>query len=658
MITIDDVEYTEDCFEPTGTSSRTRSHIKKVTKNRLKNEYNSTKYKEFLKIQGFDDARFDYVGSVMNMMYADLTTDGIDNNANKDSKSVSRVEAEVDNANHKIAGFDALYRMMKKLYGKDEATRLSSEMYDYTLGLNDATKILRVYCFAISGIPLVLEGREGMPRCAPAKHLHSYVSMLAGTIHDLSNSHLAGAVACPSFFFDSARVLIMDGYSLDDIKYGDGRKYVTQMYQQFVFDVNDKTRIGSESPFTNLSFFDRPKMRAMIEDLEWYFEPTGKDLDYIQQYVMECQRIMLDFMDIGDPLTGLPFTFPVQTVCIAKDDDGTIMDMDFVNELCQRPVHHYNILVSKGTKLCSCCRLQSDAEALANAGSVNSFGGGGNLSMGSHRVVCINLNRCAIMADTEEDFVHRLDSLVVDCVKILKAHKELLVKLTEIGLQPKIADGTIDLSRCFSTVGILGIWEMLQTLAKKFGADEDRDVRIMKHFNETCVNTGKEYGLIVNIEAIPGEAMAERFCKADKLLFGDKVVPYLLYSNQTIPLTEKVDVYDRMDKDGRINLLLTGGGIVHLTIGERITPEQALNLIKYAVKSNCEHFALNLVHSICDDGHVSEGKNTVCPICGKPVTDYALRIVGFLRRVSSWSKARRLEFENRFIIPKSSINNK
>ena len=1008
MITIDGVEYTEDCFEPTGTSAKTRSHIKKTLRDRLKDTYGSTKYKEFLKIQGFDDARFDYVGSVMNMMYADLTTDGIDNNANKDSKSVSRVEAEVDNANHKIAGHDALYRMMKKLYGKEEAVRLSSEMYDYTLGLNDATKILRVYCWALSGIPLVLEGRKGNPVCAPAKHLHSYVSMLAGTIHELSNSHLAGAIAVGSFFFDVARVLIMDGYSLDDIKEGAGRKYVTQMFQQFVFDVNDKTRIGSETPFTNLSFFDRPKMRAMLEDLEWYFDATGKDLDYIQEYVMECQRIMMDFMDIGDPITKLPFTFPVQTACIAKDKDGNILDMEFVSDLVKRPVHHYNILVSEGTKIASCCfdgnqkvvvkfnnsnivfdtfenvftkysfnatsprilhngrwkafnkvqvpyskeyykittmnnkeivvtedhlnptlrgdvvssnlttddyllfntiplataketdhnytyedgyaiglflgdgsyikystndevvytgvnyslnsdcfdeckdkidfflkkydccsklgtiqnnvyplifrnaeatafikrfvdgesaltkelkasvlyesiefrkgildgwyasdggnsnraysiskklidsmellctslglvtvinvndrtgegevvirgeqfnrnyplwclrwydtqlrssytdlykklnnsiyfkiksiekcegtgtayciqvkdgdyepyftlpngiithncRLLSDGDMMNNAGSVNSFGGGGSISMGSHRVVCINLNRCAIMSESEKDFVDRLDSLVYDCVKILKAHKELLYKLTEVGLQPKIADGTIDLSRCFSTVGTLGLWEMLQTLEKRFGSDEDRDVRIMKHFNDTCIKAGKQYGLNVNIEAIPGEAMAERFCKSDKLLFGDKIVPYEIYSNQTVPLTEKVDVYDRMDKDGRINLLLTGGGIVHLTIGERITPEQALNLIKYAVKSCCEHFALNLVHSMCEDGHVSEGKYTTCPVCGKPVVDYALRIVGFLRPVSSWSKVRRLEFENRFIIPNSSINNK
>ena len=1006
MISVDNTEYFEDCFEPTGNTARTRSHIKKAIRDRLKKEYNSTKSKEFLKLQGFDDARFDYIGSVNNLMYADLTTDGIDNNANKEAKSVSRVEAECDNANHKISGHDFLYRMMKQLYGKEEATRLSAEMYDYTLGLNDATKILRPYCWALSGMPLVLEGRKGSPVCAPAKHLHSYVSMLAGTIHELSNSYVAGAVAVGSFFFDVARVLIMDGYTLEDIKDGSGRKYVTQMFQQFVFDVNDKTRIGSETPFTNLSFFDRPKMRAMLEDLEWYFDPTGKDLDYVQEYVMECQKIMMDFMDIGDPITGLPFTFPVQTVCIAKDDDGNILDMDFVNDFVYRPVHHYNILVSKGTKVASCCfdgnqkvvvkfnnsnivfdtfenvftkysfnatsprilhngrwkafnkvqvpyskeyykittmnnkeivvtedhlnptlrgdvvssnlttddyllfntiplataketdhnytyedgyaiglflgdgsyikyntddnvvytgvnyslnsdcfdeckdkidsflkkydcvsklstiqnnvyplifrnaeatafikrfvegesaltkelkasvlyesiefrkgildgwyasdggnsnrvysiskklidsmellctslgfvtiinvtdrtdepviirgksynknyplwclrwydtqlrssytdlykklnnsiyfkiksiekcegtgtayciqvkdgdyepyftlpngiithncRLINDGDMMNSAGSVNSFGGGGSISMGSHRVVCINLNRCALMSDSEDSFIERLDSLVFDCIKILKAHKELLYKLTEIGQQPKISDGTIDLSRCFSTVGILGLWEMFQTLESKFGADADRDVRIMKHFNETCLDLGKTYGLMVNIESIPGEAMAVRFCTADKLLFGNKAVPYSIYSNQTVPLTEKVDVYDRMDKDGRINLLLTGGGIVHLTIGERVSPKQALHLIEYAVKSGCEHFALNLIHSVCEEGHVSEGKHSTCKICGKPIVDYSLRIVGFLRPVSTWSKERKKEFYERYVIPTCSIKN-
>lgn len=651
----------DNCFEPTGTTAKTRAHIKQALRDRLKSEYGSTKVKDFLKLQGFDDARFDYISSVANMMYADLSSDGIDNNANKTIKSFSRVQSEVDNAHHKLHGHDALYRQLKQNVGKEEATRLSAEMYDYTLGINDSTKLLVNYCWALSGIPLVLNGRDGNPRCAPPKHMHSYVSMLAGEVHILSNNFLAGAVAVPTLFLDSARILLLDGYTIDMVKNDAvSRKYIENLFQQFIYDLNDPSRSSAESPFSNVSLFGGYKLKGVLEDLAWYYEDTGYDLDYVHSFVMELQKIYMDFIDKGDPLTGLPYTFPVNTLNLAKDDDNNLMDGEFVEEFCHRKVHAYNILVSKGMRTASCCRLLSDSEMMDVASSVNSFGGGGSLSIGSHRVVCINMPRIALMATSEEDFMKRLDSLVKDAVTILKAHKDLILRLSDIGLQPKVADGTLDMTRMFSTVGILGIWEMFTTLKNKFGEDSERDVRVMKAFNEMCVGYGKEFGLIVNIEQIPGESMAVRFCKADKLLFGEKAVPYYIYSNQTIPLTENVDVYDRMDADGRINLLLTGGGIVHLTIGEKVTPSQAANLINYAAKSGAEHFALNLVHSICSgtEEHICEGKYDKCPICGASVDDYALRIVGFLRRVSSWSDDRKREFQDRHIISNDKIKEK
>ena len=785
------------CFAADGTTAKTRAHIKKALRDRLKSEYNCTKYKDFLRIQGFDDARFDYVGSVNNMMYADLTTDGIDNNANKSNRTVSRVQAECDNAMHKIAGHDFLYRQLKHNVGKEEAERLCAELYDYTLGINDSTSLLKIYCYCISGTGLVLEGRDGQPKCAPPKHLHSYVSMLAGTIHEMSNNALCGAIAVGTFFFDCARVLLMDGYDLDDIRNDKNKRaYIKNMFQQFVYDLSDKTRVACESPFTNVSVFGKYKMMALLEDMDWYFEDTGRSLEYVSDVVMELQELFLDLMDAGDPLSnGLPFTFPVVTICMTKDDNGELKDNDFIKRLCKRPVHRYNLFVSKGTKAASCCfdgeekvkitsngkdieltfkeladsdyinddmyvetpngkkkckfvsvpyndkyyrfdftngehitvtkdhlnpvgltsfqdvrsdnvvegmcfrtdirpaptivsikrvdgsqnayclrvldkepyftlpngiithncRLLSDTEMLDVASSSNSFGGGNALNVGSHRVVCINMPRVALRADSMDDFMKSLERLVKDSVTILRAHKDLIISLEKIGLQPYVTNGYIKMERLFSTVGILGIWEMFKTLEEKFGKDENRDITVMKAFNEMCLRYGKEAKLNVNIEAIPGESMAVRFAKADRLIFGYKVVPYKLYSNQTVPLTEHVDVYERMDRDGRINLLLTGGGIVHLTTGEKVTPEQAENLIKYAVKSNCEHFALNLVHSKCEDGHISEGKFDKCPTCGKPIVDYAMRIVGFLRFMSDWSKERVEEGNARYLVDISKI---
>lgn len=1002
----------EECFNPNAKTDKTRKNIKKALKERLSTVYNITDpsvTNSILKIQGFDTARYDYVSQVENFMLGQLNNDSIDNNANKASNSIARIISEADNVMHKTIGHDMLYRQLKNNVGQDEATRISAMMYDYTLPINDATKILLPYCYSISGIDLVLSGREGTLKCSPAKHLHSYVSMLAGTVHVLSSNALAGAVAVGSFFFDSARVLLTDGFDLDKIKNDHvSRKYIENMFQQFIYDVNDCSRSTYESPFTNVSVFDRVKLKAMLYDLEWYYEETGYSLDYVMEVILELQNIFCDIIDRGCTETNEPFTFPVVTINIAKRD-GKIVDTEFVHDMCQRPIHRYNILVSAGSKVSSCCfdgdqkvilntpegivfdkfknifskcssydinssakilhngtwshfkrvvvpynksyykittknnktiivtedhlnptlrgdiaskdlttddylmfnlralfgkttntvrtspelsyedgfavglflgdgcymkyklkddsvvysganyslnsncfdackkyidkfaenrggstrmgtiqnntvpliatgkdiasfikvwvsgesasskklnlncllesvdfrkgildgwyasdggnsnrcysiskelietmealctslgyitiidksdrtgtgmveirgekfsrnyplyclrwydfkgrkhykelykivnnsiyfkiksiekvsgskyaycvettksdkdvpyftlpngiithncRLLNDTEMMDMASSVNSFGAA--LSLGSHRVCVVNLNRLALMSTSIDDFYAKMKDAVKDAGTILRAHKDLLLKLIKSGLQPFMANGTIDINRLFSTFGLIGTWECYRTLERKFGKNENIDIEVMFAFNDYCISRGKELGLIPNIEQIPGEAMAVRMAKADRLIFGKEAVPFNLYSNQTIPLTEKVDVFDRMKMDGRTNLLLTGGGIVHLTITERVTAKQAEMLIHKAVESGCEHFALNLFHSRCENGCILEGKYEKCPKCGAEIKDYGLRIIGFFRWSSSWSAERQEELEERYAV---NVNN-
>lgn len=645
----------EECFNPNAKTDKTRKNIKKTLKERLSTVYNITDpsvTNSILKIQGFDVPRYDYISQVENFMLGQLNNDSIDNNANKASNSIARIISEADNVFHKTIGHDMLYRQLKNNVGQEEANRISAMMYDYTLPINDATKILLPYCYSVSGIDLVLSGREGTLKCSPAKHLHSYVSMLAGTVHVLSSNALAGAVAVGSFFFDSARVLLTDGFDLDKIKNDHvSRKYIENMFQQFIYDVNDCSRSTYESPFTNVSVFDRVKLKAMLYDLEWYYEETGYSLDYVMEVILELQNIFCDIIDRGCTETNEPFTFPIVTINIAKRD-GKIVDTEFVHDMCQRPIHRYNILVSAGSKVSSCCRLLNDTEMMDMASSVNSFGAA--LSLGSHRVCVVNLNRLALMSTSIDDFYAKMKDAVKDAGTILRAHKDLLLKLIKSGLQPFMANGTIDINRLFSTFGLIGTWECYRTLERKFGKNENIDIEVMSAFNDYCISRGKELGLIPNIEQIPGEAMAVRMAKADRLIFGKEAVPFNLYSNQTIPLTEKVDVFDRMKMDGRTNLLLTGGGIVHLTITERVTAKQAEMLIHKAVESGCEHFALNLFHSRCKNGCILEGKYEKCPKCGAEIKDYGLRIIGFFRWSSSWSAERQEELEERYAV---NVNN-
>lgn len=647
----------EQCFEATGTTARTRKHIKGCLKKQLKDTYNREDlYEEFLKIQGLDDSKFDYIDSVANMIYTKLSGKAvqdcsIDHNANRSSSAITAVHTEADAPMHKLVGYDFLYRQLKENVGKKEANRIMSLIYDYSLAVNDATKLLMVYCWALNGAQLVMEGRKGSSvEVSPAKHLLSYINMLLGTMQQLSSSSLAGAVACGSMFTDICRILLTEGYTKEDIENNEELRHeVKQMYQTFVYSAAvDEIRDSAECMFSNLSIFDREKLRGIVEDMDWYFYDTGKEVDYIIEFIIVLQDLYMDFMDIGDPVTGIPFTFPVNTVNIAKNDSGEIIDMKFVEDFCKRPVHKYNIMVSAGSKIASCCRLSSNADLLKYAGSMNSFGGGGAGNLGSHRVVVINTNRAAILATSEEDFYVRVSMLISDATDILRAHKDMLIKLESIGLQPAITNGLININRLFSTYGVIATWETCQTLDRRFGKDPDRDIKLATFINVESLKFGAKSQLLVNQEQIPAESMAVRLAKADRMLFGDKYVP-CIYSNQAIPLTEDVDVFERMDRWGRLDKAMTGGGIVHLTINEPVSSEQALHMIKYSVRSGSEHFAFNLLHSKCLQGHIVEGKFEQCPECGAEVIDYALRVVGFLRWTSSWSKERQEEFKDRKI---------
>jgi hypothetical protein len=294
------------------------------------------------------------------------------------------------------------------------------------------------------------------------------------------------------------------------------------------------------------------------------------------------------------------------------------------------------------------CRLINDIEMMEFASQANSFGGGGSVSLGSHRVCTINFMRIALESKNKEEFFKILDDRIESAAKILKSHKELIKNLKDKGLQFFISNGWININRLFSTFGILGIYEAVKLCDSKMGEDKNLQADILIHLNSKVSEMSKKYGIIGNIEQIPAESFAARLANADKILYGEELVPYKLYANQFIPLWEEASVWERMDEDGKYNKLITGGGIVHIQIGEKITPIQAEKVIKYSVNSGCEHFALNSIWSECENGHVSFGNVNICPICEAKIKEKYTRVVGFFTPVSSWGKERKnWEFNER-----------
>jgi anaerobic ribonucleoside-triphosphate reductase len=153
----------------------------------------------------------------------------------------------------------------------------------------------------------------------------------------------------------------------------------------------------------------------------------------------------------------------------------------------------------------------------------------------------------------------------------------------------------------------------------------------------------KENGksLIINIEQIPAESMSHRLPNVDKAIFGKDKVPHELYANQFIPLWEDVSLWERIEKDGKFNKLITGGGIVHFSLGEKTTKAQNKKIIDHAVKTGCEHFALNPVYSKCVNDHTNFGDMESCPVCGGEIVSKVTRTIGYFSEVENWSTPKR-----------------
>lgn len=682
------LEDNKNAFEGSAKTARTLKNIKSLVAKTLKEDYgieDENKVEALLKTHGLSASQFDFVSAAENALNTQVLNDvSVDANANKCEKTIESMMTEASNPIKKAIGYDMLYRQLKQDYGKAEAKRLTAEMYTYALALADSTKILSCYCYSIDASAIVKRGRDfGQLHSAPSKRLCSYISCLCETIHQMSN-HLAGAIAVGTFFMDAAHVLMYTdnngfGYTIEQIRIDkDIRKMIENEFQQFVHSVNHLSRNASESPFSNVSVFDMHKLLTLLgdADMKEYFKDETEDfksnvkdeswIDYVADYIMELQKIFIDFFDKGDKLSnGMPYRFPVVTVNLSKSEDGDtpILDEEFFDYLTHKDIYRYNIFSSCGTKLASCCRLINDLDLMTEYGSQsNSFGGTG-ISLGSHRVVTIDFNRIALESDSYKQYFSILDRRIEDSAKILSSHKRLLQLLTDKGLQLFIQNGWIRMDRLFSTFGVLGLTETASTVKTKNWEDMPDGTDIIKdsliYLNRKMFDVSSEYGIMGNIEQIPAESMAVRLAKTDRLLFGEDKVPYKLYANQFVPLWEEASIWEKLSTDGKYNKLITGGGIVHAQIGEKVTPNQAKKIIKYAIDCGCEHFALNAVYTKCNNGHSSFGNKTVCPVCGSQELHHFTRVVGFFTEVENWNPVRRdWEFPRRTFVTLPSDTDK
>ncbi len=593
---------------------------------------------ELLRLEGISFDQLD-VASMAERYFNEHTADmSIDTNANcNETKSYGNYISEVTKGWLKLQGYYNLYQKIEEMYGVDRANNLMDSVWNGDLYFHDSTAIQVPYCWAYSTHFLLEKGNFwGQLKSFAPKRRRSFIDQVKEVSIEFAQN-IAGAIAIGDLFINYAYFIKKEHL---DVANPYHRKDIENDFQSLVHTLNKKLRASHQSPFSNLSIFDRPNLEYLFGDLR-YPDGSSPDFDLIE----EVQKIFCNWFSKGDPNTGLPYRFPVVTLNLRIDKHNNIIDQKAFKYFSSINLENgcFNIYISSGNKIASCCRLINDVDMVG----VDSFGNGG-VSLGSHRVVTINLARLGKKSKDFSDLQVALRGQLYKARDLLVAHRKILKERIRQKFLPFFNYGLMSIDRLFSTFGVNGIYECMLELGFPITTPKGKQYahELLDEIKNFCQESTRKYGWSFNVEQVPAESLAVKFAQKDKYIYG---MNYSIYSNQFIPLWVKTDIVDRIKLDGEFSRSLTGGGISHLNIGEKLTSvNQMQKLIKYAVACGCEHFAVNYNFCVCLNKHVTvAGPSITCPLCAAPIKEQYTRIIGYWTPVSTWNQGRRIEHTKR-----------
>jgi anaerobic ribonucleoside-triphosphate reductase len=520
--------------------------------------------------------------------------------------------------------------------------------------------LLSVYCVGWDLYDLLVEGFKGVwgkVESRPANHLRSALGQIVNFFYTLQGE-AAGAQAFSNFDTLLAPFIRFDGLDFKGIK---------QALQEFVFNINVPTRVGFQTPFTNVTLdLTVPEYYAGQAVI---IGGKQQDLTYgdCQKEIDLFNKAFLEVMADGDA-RGRVFTFPIPTYNITKefDWDNPIIE-DLWEMTAKYGVPYFSNFVNSDMNpedaRSMCCRLRIDNRQLERRG-----GGlfGSNPLTGSIGVVTINMPRIGYVSSSEDQFFDRLKGLMILARESLELKRKVLERFTAGGLYPYTKYYLRDVKRRFdeywknhfSTIGLVGMNEAcLNFLGKTVGDPEGMEfaMGILDFMRDLLIEFQKETGNNYNLEATPAEGTSYSLAKIDKQRYpnmisagnGDRDNCY--YTNSThLPVNFTEDVFEALDLQDAIQQKYTGGTVFHIYAGERISNPGS---VKALVRKICEnyhipYFTLTPTFSICSVHGYLDGEHELCPHCGSECEVYS-RVVGYLRPIKQWNKGKQEEFSMR-----------
>jgi len=519
--------------------------------------------------------------------------------------------------------------------------------------------LLSVYCVGWDLYDLLIEGFRGVTgkvESRPAKHLRSALGQVVNFFYTLQGE-AAGAQAFSNFDTLLAPFIRYDKLSYQDVK---------QALQEFIFNINVPTRVGFQTPFTNVTldvnvpkhYADRNVIIGGVPRKETYGE--------FQEELNLFNKAFLEVMAEGDA-KGRVFTFPIPTYSITRNFDWDNPLMKGLWEMTAKYGVPYfsnfvNSDMSPEDARSMCCRLRIDNRELVKRG-----GGlfGSNPLTGSIGVVTLNMPRLGYLSKSEEEFFERLERLMYHAKESLEIKRKVLETFTDRNLYPYTKHYLRGIrermgsywKNHFSTIGLVGMNEaclnlMGHTIAEREGMDFAK--RVLDFMNAKLLEYQAETGNNFNLEATPAEGTSFSLARIDKAKYPEIISANenggpAFYTNSTqLPVNYTDDIFEALDLQDEIQVKYTGGTVFHTFIGERIAEPEAAKVL---VRKICEtyhmpYFTLTPTFSVCPDHGYIRGEVEACPDCNTATEIYS-RVVGYLRPVKQWNKGKQAEFELR-----------
>ena len=570
----------------------------------------------------------------------------------------SNMSYSIQGLNNYIASNVSKNYWLNKIYPEEiKNAHLKGDIHIHDLN------IISVYCVGWDLKDLLLEGFKGVKgkvSSKPPRHFRTALGQMVNFLYTMQGES-AGAQAFSNFDTLLAPFVRYDGLNYEQVK---------QAIQEFVFNMNVPTRVGFQTPFSNVTmdlnvpsyYADQPVIIGG-EYMEETYSDFQREMDMINKAFFE---VMME----GDS-QGRVFTFPIPTYNITKDFNWDNESLEGLWEMTAKYgipsfSNFINSDMNPEDARSMCCRLRIDNRQLEYRG-----GGlfGSNPLTGSIGVVTMNLPRIAHLAKDKNEFLKLLEDRMEIAKNSLEIKRKLLEKLTDSGLYPYTKFYLRDIKarynvfwkNHFSTIGLIGMNEACINLFGKGIETEEGQMFALgvmdfmrDKIQEYQVETGNNY----NLEATPAEGTSYRLAKLDKN-FSQKIIcaneeayqqgadPY--YSNSThLPVNYTDDIFELLDLQDELQTKYTGGTTIHIFAGERISNTTTM---KNLVRKVCEnyrlpYFTFSPTFSICENHGYLKGEHKTCPECGSECEVYS-RIVGYIRPINQWNKGKQAEFRTR-----------